>query len=150
MTACQEEPAVAPLTVAGGAADRVPACGSRLRLRAMAAMGHSAARLAVALGRSRTVVQRLIDGTTTTVSPELHRDITALCDRWWDKVPPERTPAERRAAEQARRRAKLNGWCTPLALDEDLTDVPGYVPQAGWRRATGIGAADDDPLGLAS
>jgi len=151
MTACRQEgPAGAPLAMVGGTADRVPASGPRLRLRALTAMGHSAARLAVALGRSRSVVQRLIDGSTATVSLGLHRDIIALCDRWWDKVPPERTPAERRAAGLARRRARLNGWCTPLALDEDLTDVPGYVPQVAWRRATGTGVADDDPLGLAS
>lgn len=129
---------------------KVDATGTRLRLRALAALGHSDARIARALGRPAWVVTKVMNGKARTVSPELMADVRRLFDAWWSQTPPERTTAEHRAAQAARARARRGRWCTGLALDEDELDTPGYQPRAGWLPATGTGIADDDPLGRAS
>jgi len=87
--------------------------------------------------------QRLIKGDATTVSPELARAVSDLYEQWWDRRPPERTRDERTAAMAARRRAARHDWCTPMGLDDEDLDVPGYEPGAGWRPATGRGIAED-------
>jgi hypothetical protein len=132
---------------AGAAPDRVNAIGTRLRLRALAAMGHSAERIARALGEPAWVITKIMTGAAPAVTPPLRADVMALYDAWWDKRPPERTPAERAAATAARSRARRGRWCTGGGLDDDELDVPGYVPRSTWRPATGTGVADDDPLG---
>jgi hypothetical protein len=126
---------------------RVHAGGTRLRLRALAAMGHSDARIARALGESPRVVTTVMSARARTVSRELLADVAALYEAWWDKRPPGRTPAERAAAAAARSRARRGRWCVGAGLDDDEIDVPGYRPRSTWRPATGTGVADDDPLG---
>ena len=128
-------------------ADRVNAIGTRLRLRALGAMGHSDARIARALGQPAWLVTKIVNRTARTVTPGLKQDVLALYDAWWDKTPPERTPAERAAAAAARSRARRGGWCPGMGLDDDDLDTPGYRPRATWRPATGAGVADDNPLG---
>ncbi len=128
-------------------AARVPAGGTRLRLRALAAMGHSDARIARALGESPRVVTTVMSARARTVSRELRADVAALYEAWWDKRAPGRTPAERAAAAAARSRARRGRWCPGMGLDDDELDIPGYRPRAAWRPATGTGVAGDDPLG---
>jgi hypothetical protein len=113
------------------------------RLRSLAAMGHDATRIARALGMTPRVVQRLLAGHTATVTPELRELACRLWDAWWDKTPPARTPAQRRAAATARNTAARNRWCQPAGLDEDRLDEPGYRPYSIWRPATGTGTAPD-------
>jgi len=125
---------------------RVDAGGTRLRLRALVALGHSSGRIARALGVHRATVCVLLNGQAATVSEELRGDACRLFDAWWDKVPPGRTRAARAAAAASRHRAQRAGWCCPLGLDDDEIDVPGYRPKAEWRPATGTGVAADDPL----
>ena len=144
MTAVAELPAVGKEDDAS--AVRVPAGGTRLRLRALAAMGHSDARIARALGESPRVVTTVMAARARTVSRELRADVVALYEAWWDKRPPGRTPAERAAAAAARSRARRGRWCPGMGLDDDELDVPGYRPRSTWRPATGTGVADDDPL----
>jgi hypothetical protein len=129
---------------------RVDAVGARLRLRALAAMGHSDVRIARALGQPAWLVTKITNGSVRTVAPQLRADVRRLFDCWWDKRPPERTLAEARAAAATRARARHGRWCTGLALDDEDTDKPGYQPRAGWLPAAGTGTADDDPLGRAS
>ena len=124
-------------------AGRVDAGGTRLRLRALHVMGHGCARIARALGASKTTIQELVSGSARTVSPPLRDAIAELYDAWWDKRAPERTRAERSAATLARRRAIARNWCAPAALDDDQLDIPGYRPQYGWKPATGTGVAPD-------
>ena len=124
-------------------ARRIDAGGTRLRLRSLIAMGHSAARLARAADVHPETIQKLIRGETTTVNPDLRDQVWSVFDAWWDKRPPETSRDERAAAEAARRRAERNAWCCPMALDDEQLDVPGYQPQAGWRPAAGTGVADD-------
>jgi len=129
------------------ATDRADAGGTRLRLRALAAMGHSDTRIARALDEPAWLVTKIINRTAMTVTPELRDSVGTLYDAWWDKRPPERTPAERAAAEATRTRARRGGWCAGMGLDDDEIDVPGYEPRCTWRPATGTGVADDDPFG---
>jgi hypothetical protein len=122
--------------------------GARLRVRAMIAMGHSTRRIADALGygTSARAVRRIACGDTTEITPALLRRIGHLYGHWWDRVPPERTSAERAAAGAARRWAARRHWCTGMGLDDDLLDTPGYEPQTAWRLATGTGVGTDNPL----
>ena len=76
----------------------VDATGTKLRLRALGAMGHSQARISRALGQPDWIISRVINGVIREVSPELRADVTALYDIWWCLRPPERTRPERVAA----------------------------------------------------
>jgi len=120
---------------------RLDAGGTRLRLRALAVMGHGAARIAREAGVSDQAIQKLTRGDVKTVSPRLRDAITAIYDAWWDKRAPERTRAERAAATAARRRAIAGNWCAGAGLDDDELDIPGYRPAQGWKPARGTGIA---------
>jgi len=150
MTAAVETAVLEFSHPAGRQSAKVDAAGTRLRLRALAAMGHSDARIARALGRPAWAVTKILSRQTKEVSPELRADVCRLFDAWWDKTPPVGTRAEARAAAAARTRARRGHWCTALALDEAQVDNPGYRPAGGWLPATGTGVAGDDPLGRAA
>ena len=122
---------------------RLDAGGTRLRLRALAVMGHGSARIARAAGVSEQAIQRVTRGEAKTVSPQLRDAVAAVYDAWWDKRAPERTRAERAAASAARRRAIRGNWCAGAGLDEDALDIPGYRPAHGWRPARGTSIAAD-------
>jgi hypothetical protein len=125
---------------------RLDAGGTMLRLRALQVMGHSCARVAQAIGATERMIQRIARGDVQTVSPALRDAGAAVYDRWWDKQAPERTWAERAAANGARRRARDGDWCAGAALDDDQLDVPGYCPAHSWKPATGTGPATDSQL----
>jgi transcriptional regulator with XRE-family HTH domain len=122
---------------------RVDAGGTRLRLRALAVMGHGSARIARAAGVSEQSIQKLARGDAKTVSPRLRDAVAAVYDAWWDKRAPERTRHERAAASAARRRAIHGNWCAGAGLDDDELDIPGYRPAGGWHAARGTGVAGD-------
>jgi len=135
--------AVAATGLATAAAAKVDAGGTMWRLRSLVAMGHDARRIADALRVRPDVIQVILRGEADTVSSGLRDLACELWDAWWDKCPPERTRGERGRAGAARRQAELAGWCTPLGLDEDLLDEPGYRPYARYRAATGTGTAGE-------
>jgi hypothetical protein len=137
--------ALLSLTADDLARPAIPAGGTRLRLRSLMAMGHDCARIARAAGASPAAIRKIVQGRAAEVTPQLHARIRDLWQAWWDKTPPQRTPAERAAATAARRTARRHDWCTPLALDEDVIDCVGYQPEHGWRPATGTGTAPDLP-----
>ena len=120
---------------------RLDAGGTRLRLRALAVMGHGSARIAREAGVSDQAIQKLTRGDVKTVSPRLRDAIAGVYDAWWDKGAPERTRAERAAATAARRRAIAGNWCAGAGLDDDELDIPGYRPAQGWKPARGTGIA---------
>jgi hypothetical protein len=122
---------------------RLDAGGTRLRLRALHAMGHSSARIARAVGASDKTIRKLVRGDAKTISPQLHDAIADVYDAWWDKRAPGRTRGERTAATFARRRAIAGNWCAGAALDDDRLDIPGYRPTGGRKPATGTGTAGD-------
>jgi hypothetical protein len=128
-------------------ANRLAAGGTMLRLRALVVMGHSCARIAEAIGASERMIQRIVRGDVQTVSLALREAVAQTYDRWWDKQAPERTRAERAAAQAARRRARRGDWCAGAALDDDQLDAPGYQPRDGWRLACGTGVADRPQIG---
>ena len=137
--------AVANVTALPGSRRRVDAGGTRLRLRALHAMGHGSARIARAIGASEQAIQKLTRGQVTTVRPELRAAVAGLYETWWDKRAPERTRYERAAATAARRRARAGNWCPAAGLDDDRLDAPGYRPGSGWHPAQGTGTAHDFP-----
>ena len=122
-----------------GVASRRDATGTRRRLQALIAMGHSGVSLARLLCVPPRTVWDLVRGTTITVSPLLHTAVCDLYERLWDQLPPESTGAERRAATAARARAAARGWPTPMGLDDDQIDDPTYQPRTRWLPATGRG-----------
>ena len=125
---------------------RMDANGTAWRMRSLIAMGHDATRIARALEVAPGVVRRLIRGDRRTVTVAFHLLACQLWDAWWDKTPPERSTAERRAAARARHQAMRHDWPAAAGLDEDLLDKPGYRPWCRYRPATGTGiAADFDP-----
>ena len=79
---------------------RVDAGGTRLRLRALAVMGHGSARIARAAGVSDQAIQKLTRGDAKTVSPQLRDAVAAVYDAWWDKRAPERHPRRTRRGQR--------------------------------------------------
>jgi hypothetical protein len=132
---------LAPVT----ADDRVDANGTTWRLRSLVAMGHDCARIARALQAPPALVRRIVNGSTRAVTPAFRASSCQLWDAWWDKTPPKRTPAERRASTRALCLAKARNWPAALGLDEDELDEPGYRPWCQYRPATGTGTAPDFP-----
>ncbi len=128
-----------------GATGRVDANGSTWRLRSLVAIGHDCTRIARALGADPGLVRRVVRGQARTVTCGFHVRACVLFDAWWDKTPPARTPAQRRAAARALRQARRNDWPAAAGLDEDLLDEPGYRPWCRYRPATGTGPAPDFP-----
>lgn len=129
---------------------RLDAGGTTWRLRSLVAMGHDSTRIARALNVRPETIRALVRGDAATVSPAFRDLACQLWNAWWDKSPPERTWAERRAASAARRRAARNRWPCPLGLDEPDPETGdpgmdglGYRPWRGWHPATGTGIAPD-------
>jgi hypothetical protein len=122
---------------------RMDANGTAWRMRSLIAMGHDATRIARALDVAPGLTRRLIRGDGQTVTEAFHLLACQLWDAWWDKTPPERTAAERRAASRARGSAKRHDWPAAAGLDEDLLDAAGYQPSCHYRPATGTGIAPD-------
>jgi hypothetical protein len=125
------------------AASRVDAGGTTWRLRSLVAMGHDAKRIACALHIRPQVIRALLRGEAAMVTPRFRDLVCQLWEAWWDKLPPQTTPGQRRAVTGARRRAERHGWCPPMGLDEDLLDEPGYRPYSIFRPARGTGTAGD-------
>jgi len=122
---------------------RLDANGTKWRLRSLIAMGHDSGRIARALRVSPYVVRRIVSGQSRTVTTAFHTSACQLWDAWWDKTPPLRTPAERRAAARALNQAKTSNWPAAAALDEDQLDEPRYRPYSWYRPALGTGTAPD-------
>ena len=127
------------------ATTRVDANGTMWRLRSLVAMGHDCTRIARALGARPDLVRRVVHGQARTVTAGFRAAAIALLDAWWDKTPPARTAAQRRAAARALRTAENRGWPAAAGLDDDELDLPGYRPWCGYRPATGTGTAPDFP-----
>jgi hypothetical protein len=132
---------LAPVT----ATARTDANGTMWRLRSLLAMGHNCSRIARALHVPPGLVRRIVRGQAHTVTRQFQVTVCQLWDEWWDKTPPQRTPAERRAAARALRQAACHDWAAAAGLDEDLLDEPGYRPWCRYQTATGTGTAPDFP-----
>lgn len=99
----------------------VPRAGMRLRLQALAAIGHSARYIAERIGLTESYVCNLRTDKRGVVHVDTFRAVAAVYDELWDK--PNLTVDGRRNASRARRM----GYRKPLELDEDEIDAPGYT-----------------------
>ena len=90
-------------------------------------------------------VRRVVRGHVRTVTGRFQAEVCQLWDAWWDKAPPARTPAQRRAAARALGQAACHDWPVAAGLEEDLLDEPGYRPRCRYWPATGTGTAPDFP-----
>lgn len=138
-------PSLAPHLALAATGERIDANGTMWRLRSLIAMGHGCARISRALQVPPALVRRVVSGQASTVTPAFRASACQLWDAWWDKTPPRRTSAERRAATRALGQAKARDWPAALGLDEDELDEPGYRPWCHYRPATGTGIAPDFP-----
>jgi hypothetical protein len=100
---------------------RVNANGAMLRLRSLQAMGHSSARIARSIGCHEQTLQRVANGSAQTIRADLHRAIVAVFTAWWDKRPPENTPAEKAAAGHSMKRCST---CLPTGLEQSTARHP--------------------------
>jgi hypothetical protein len=125
------DPAAAALpaiTVEDPDKPRLPADGTRLRLRSLMAMGHGYTRLAHAAGTSPADIRKIIEGRAAEVTPQLQDRVRRVWETWWDKTPPARTAAQRAAATKARDRARRGRWCTPSASTKTSSTDPATSP----------------------
>jgi hypothetical protein len=137
-------PSAAHLAPAAASA-RIDANATMWRLRSLVAMGHDCARIARALGAGPELIRRVVRGQARTVTAAFADAAAALLDAWWDKTPPRRNTAERRAATCALRMAESRGWPAAAGLDDHQLDTPGYRPWSEYRPASGTGTAPDFP-----
>lgn len=130
-----------------GPADLSPAAfmdanGAKWRLRALVAMGHSAASIAAGAGTDVDAVRDLIRGDAGQVSRRSEARYREVYAAWWDRTPPARSYHEHAAVTRQLSRAAREGWPTGMALDDDELDQPGYSPgRRRWLRAQGRGEA---------
>jgi hypothetical protein len=99
-------------------AAKVDGAGSRRRVQALAALGHTVVWQADQIGMNRAAMRVLLHRDTG-VSARFARRISDLYDRYWNVI-----PARTQAASVARTVAARNGWLPPLAWDDDLIDLP--------------------------
>ena len=114
----------------------VPATGTGRRLQALAFMGHSVPALAGRLGVPERSVRRLQAGKAALVPLPLARAVSALYNALWDV-------GGQSAASV--RMARRQGWCPPLAWDDNPSDPhwiddPAAAP-ADWRPRCHLTAA---------
>lgn len=103
--------------------------GTRLRLRALVAIGWSQSQLAAMLGMTVTNFGHVINGRGVRVRRSTFEAVTALYEDLWDTPPTASRPGEARGITVAIRRAERLGWQLPMGLDDDRLDVPGYRPR---------------------
>lgn len=107
----------------------LPSLGSQRRIQALTALGWSTHQLAAATGIPRLSLSRVLN--QDTISRRLAAQIDRAYRRLGMQLPPQRTPAEKRAATISRERAASNGWVPPLAWDDidddDATPNLGVV-----------------------
>ena len=125
---------------------RLAAVGTVRRLRALAAAGWSAQRLAGYLNVDKTHVRKIICGKYPRVTAATARAVRGLYDELWDWPPPEGTRWEKTAASRTRNHARKMGW-VPLAAWDDIDD-PDAQPAPGWQRG-GRGDTLEDVVELA-
>jgi plasmid maintenance system antidote protein VapI len=135
------------VTPEAACARRRNACGSRRRLQALVALGHSPTHLARQVGVPQKRMHKLLHGHTRIVSAAMHMNICGLYGRLWDQIPPEDSPRAQVAANEARHLAQEANWPPPMALDDDRIDDPTYHPRTAWRQA--FGSTDIELSGFA-
>lgn len=110
----------------------VPAIGTIRRLRALHAIGYTAAQLAKLSGCANKPVRDLLLGGQSTVRQSTATRVASMFDELQLKpLAPSRTTS------RAINRARKLGWATPLQWDEDRVDDPAARPSCGQEIADG-------------
>ena len=123
--------AVRPGAESLGGGALVDATGTRRRLQALVAIGHSQSALARRLGQLPSNFAAAM--TRRQVTAATDRAVRALYDELWDAAPDESTHRGRICASRARNHARERGW--PLGWDEPEIDDPAAGPAEGWQRS---------------
>lgn len=110
--------------------NRIDATGTRRRIRALVAMGHSLRAIAIDAGISHDVPTRISRPSNPHqwVHVDIADAIRETYNRLWDQPPAESTTREKDKATMSRNRAAANGWLPPAAWDDDQIDDPTYTP----------------------
>lgn len=109
----------------------VDATGTRRRLQALYAAGWTWRAITARYGTTEGTARNHARGPTCTATTA--RKVAALYTELADLEPAAGTPAELRARNAARRRAREAGWVPPIAWDDDTLDDPTAKPYAGER-----------------
>lgn len=105
-------------------ANSVPACGTRRRIQALRALGHSLSVIAAAAGYTKGHGSLRYPALETTAT--VTRDVERRIKRAYDALSMFRP--EGTWAETARAHAERLGWVPPLAWDDDAIDDPDAEP----------------------
>lgn len=96
----------------------LPARGTRRRVQALVALGHTFARMAEALEMTQSGACALAHRPASIVRSSTATKVASLYDAWSMTLPPAGTGKERKAATYARTVAAKHGWLPPLAWDD--------------------------------
>ena len=122
--------------LANAGAEIVTPTGVTRRIRALTALGYTAAAIAEMTGLDKTHVKTLRDSPAAFVMPATRAAVVAAYDRYSMTLAP---VTDRYAKAQVSRmvnHARREGWPPPLALDDDRIDDPGYMPRDWHYTAT--------------
>jgi len=104
----------------------VNATGTRRRIQALMAIGHTIVGIAAESGVDPSVIHDILGGCTNVRGITADR-IAAAYD-WMSERPP--TEGRKSAATVSRNRAAREGWQPPAAWDDDTIDDPKATPDA--------------------
>lgn len=102
----------------------VPAVGSRRRIHALYAIGHTADTIAEICELDAPAIRNALNAPGTWITAAKDREITRAYNQLWNK------PG---ASTHNRSRAKRNGWAPPLAWDDDTIDLSNAIANLSGR-----------------
>lgn len=123
----------------------VPAIGTQRRLRALAAIGWSAAQLADQFGAGTTkhpLTQLMRAGADRRVTVATALRVREIYDELWN-VDPVTAGAIPGLARLVRDRSASKGWAPPMAWDDDTIDDPAAEPDRGDETARSLALFED-------
>lgn len=127
------------LDILNGRPRSLPALGTRRRLQALVALGHSYTRIGEGLAITPAGAWALGARPRSYVRATTVAKVNSLYEAWSMLLPPTNTSAERKAVAYAHTVAARNGWLPPLAwddIDHDLepatTDNPDAATDLDW------------------
>lgn len=106
----------------------ISSLGTRRRVQALVAIGHTFSRIGDALDLSQSAANALAHRDGAYMRTSTAARVARLYDAWSMTLPPETTPLERRNAAYARTIARKHGWAPPLAWDDIDNDLYPHLP----------------------
>lgn len=109
----------------------LPATGTQRRLQALAALGHTWARMGEALDMTASGAHHLATKNKAYLRATTAAKVNALYEAWSMTLPSETTSVERKNASYARTVARKRSWAPPLAWEGLDIDDPATSPDHG-------------------